>query len=201
MTSALSNSSRCWVSTALAASAEASSCFHRCRCSKSRSEPNSSQSPLAKPKSTERESAGFLYERSVAGGSMSRIIGRRTGSMAARSCLEESGQWNCGQHRTLASLMAASWGPPQPSIVWRPSRSPRVGMASSGPWNGRTRAETNWSSQGQRRGRCRMNWRALRGILPAREKRRRRRVLVVATVSPTGMRWVRRRRPNPRVPG
>ena len=46
----------------------------------------------------------------------------------------------------------------------------------------RARAERNWVSQGQRLGRCSMRRRALRVMRPAREKRRRRRVLVVATV-------------------
>ena len=58
----------------------------------------------------------------------------------------------------------------------------------------RARAERNWVSQGQRLGRCSMRRRALRVMRPAREKRRRRRVLVVATVSPRAMRPVQRAR-------
>ena len=58
----------------------------------------------------------------------------------------------------------------------------------------RAKAERNWVSQGQRLGRCSMRRRALRVMRPAREKRRRRRVLVVATVSPRAMRPVQRAR-------
>ena len=71
---------------------------------------------------------------------------------------------------------------------------PPCRQAGSGMARSRARAETNWVSQGQRRGRCRVSWRALRVILPARERKRRRRVLVVATVSPRAMRWVQRAR-------
>ena len=46
------------------------------------------------------------------------------------------------------------------------------------------RARLNWFSQGQRCGRCRVSWRAERVSRPAREKKRRRRVLVVTSCSP-----------------
>ncbi len=64
----------------------------------------------------------------------------------------------------------------------------------SGQGNDRTgfRARLNWVSQGQRCGRCSVRRRAERVIRPAREKNRRRRVLVVTTCSPRPMRAVQR---------
>ena len=47
----------------------------------------------------------------------------------------------------------------------------------------RARASLNWFSQGQRWGRCKVRRRAERVSRPAREKKRRRRVLVVTTGS------------------
>ena len=70
----------------------------------------------------------------------------------------------------------------------RPSQA-GYGMACS-----RARAPLNWVSQGQRRGRCRVNRRAERVSRPARAKKRRLRVLVVATGSPRPMRAVHRAR-------
>ena len=67
-------------------------------------------------------------------------------------------------------------------------------QAGSGMVRNRARAERNWVPQGQRLGRCSMRRRALRVIRPAREKSRRRRVLVVATASPRAMRPVQRAR-------
>ena len=52
-------------------------------------------------------------------------------------------------------------------------------QAGSGMARSRARARLNCSSQGQRRGRCRVNRRAERVIRPARAKTRRLRVLVV----------------------
>ena len=52
-------------------------------------------------------------------------------------------------------------------------------QAGSGMARSRARARLNWSSQGQRRGRCRVNRRAERVIRPAKAKTRRLRVLVV----------------------
>ena len=49
------------------------------------------------------------------------------------------------------------------------------------PDRAQARARSNWASQGQRCGRCSVRWRAERVIRPAREKNRRRRVLVVTT--------------------
>ena len=63
-------------------------------------------------------------------------------------------------------------------------------QAGSGIARSRARARVNWVSQGQRWGRCRVRRRAERVSRPAREKKRRRRVLVVAVCSPRPMRAV-----------
>ena len=52
-------------------------------------------------------------------------------------------------------------------------------QAGSGMARSRAKARLNCSSQGQRRGRCRVSRRAERVIRPAKAKTRRRRVLVV----------------------
>ena len=67
-------------------------------------------------------------------------------------------------------------------------------QAGSGMARSRARARLNCSSQGQRRGRCRVNRRAERVIRPAKAKTRRLRVLVVTTRSPRPMRAVQRAR-------
>ena len=67
----------------------------------------------------------------------------------------------------------------------------RCRQAGSGMARSRAKARLNFSAQGQRSGRCRVNRRAERVSRPAREKNRRRRVLVVAIRSP---------RPDPRRP-
>ena len=56
------------------------------------------------------------------------------------------------------------------------------------------RVPLNWASQGQRWGRCKVRRRAERVSRPAREKNRRRRVLVVTICSPRPMRAVQRAR-------
>ena len=56
------------------------------------------------------------------------------------------------------------------------------------------RAPLNWASQGQRWGSCKVRRRAERVSLPAMEKKRRRRVLVVTICSPRPMRAVQRAR-------
>ena len=68
----------------------------------------------------------------------------------------------------------------------------RHGQEGSGRVRNRVRAPVNWASQGQRRGKCRVRRRAERVSRPAREKNRRRRVLVVTTCSPRPMRAVQR---------
>ena len=65
-------------------------------------------------------------------------------------------------------------------------------QAGSGRARNRARARSNWASQGRRCGRCSVRRRAERVIRPAREKNRRRRVLVVTTCSPRPMRAVQR---------
>ena len=67
-------------------------------------------------------------------------------------------------------------------------------QAGSGMARSRARARPNFSCHGQLCGRCRVRRRAERVIRPAREKNRRRRVLVVATCSPRAMRAVQRAR-------
>ena len=68
------------------------------------------------------------------------------------------------------------------------------GQEGSGRARSFASAELNWFCQGQLWGRCRVRRRALRVMRPAREKKRRRRVLVVATGSPKPMRVVQRAR-------
>ena len=70
----------------------------------------------------------------------------------------------------------------------------RCRQAGSGMARSRAKARLNFSAQGQRSGRCRVNRRAERVIRPAREKNRRRRVLVVAIRSPRPIRAVQRAR-------
>ena len=67
-------------------------------------------------------------------------------------------------------------------------------QAGSGMARSRAKARLNFSAQGQRPGRCRVNRRAERVSRPAREKNRRRRVLVVAIRSPRPIRAVQRAR-------
>ena len=65
-------------------------------------------------------------------------------------------------------------------------------QAGSGRARNRAKARLNWFSQGQRWGRCKVRRRAERVSRPAREKKRRRRVLVVTSCSPRPMRAVQR---------
>ena len=58
----------------------------------------------------------------------------------------------------------------------------------------RARARVACSAQGQPRGRCKVSLRAERVSRPAREKKRRRRVLVVTSCSPRPMRAAQRAR-------
>ena len=73
-------------------------------------------------------------------------------------------------------------------------RRQRCRQAGNGRARNRARARLNWVSQGQRFGRCKVSWRAERVSRPVREKKRRRRVLVVTTGSPRPMRAVQRAR-------
>ena len=67
-------------------------------------------------------------------------------------------------------------------------------QAGSGRARNRAKARLNWFSQGQRWGRCKVRRRAERVSRPAREKKRRLRVLVVTSCSPRPMRAVQRAR-------
>ena len=67
-------------------------------------------------------------------------------------------------------------------------------QVGSGMARSRARARLNCSSQGQRRGRCRVNRRAERVIRPTRAKTRRLRVLVIRVPSPRPIRAVQRAR-------
>ena len=70
----------------------------------------------------------------------------------------------------------------------------RCRQAGNGRARNRARAPLNSASQGQRCGRCKVRRRAERVRRPAREKKRRLRVLVVTTCSPRPMRAVQRAR-------
>ena len=85
--------------------------------------------------------------------------------------------------------MAGTLGWPVDGSVADGRRQAGSGIACS-----RARARLNCSSQGQRRGRCRVNRRAERVSRPARAKNRRRRVLVVTICSPRPSRAVQRAR-------
>ena len=78
------------------------------------------------------------------------------------------------------------------SVGWLRHR--RCRQAGSGTARSRARARSNWASQGQRLGRCKVSLRAERVSRPARPKNRRRRVLVVTICSPRPMRAVQRAR-------
>ena len=95
----------------------------------------------------------------------------------------------CSKRGSLADL--ARVGGDVPLAGWRVSgrRAP-----SGWKWQGAQSCQgaLNWFSQGQRRGRCKVRRRAERVSRPAREKNRRRRVLVVTTCSPRPMRAVQR---------
>ena len=74
------------------------------------------------------------------------------------------------------------------------SAAGRRRQAGDGKARNRARARLNWFSQGQRWGRCKVRRRAERVSRPAREKKRRRRVLVVTSCWPRPMRAVQRAR-------
>ena len=73
-------------------------------------------------------------------------------------------------------------------------RRQRRHQEGSGSARNRARAPVNWVSQGQCWGRCRVRRRAERAMRPAREKKRLRRVLVVAACSARAIRAVHRPR-------
>ena len=79
----------------------------------------------------------------------------------------------------LARLCGTALGLSGRRVGHRRRRQAGKGMARN-----RVRARLNWVSQGQRWGRCKVRHRAARVRRPAREKKRRRKVLVVTTCSP-----------------
>ena len=97
------------------------------------------------------------------------------------------------QEVSLADRVGASW---RGRSVGRMAgqRAGRRRQSGDGRARNRARARLNWFSQGQRWGRCKVRRRAERVSRPAREKKRRRRVLVVTTCSPRPMRAVQRAR-------
>ena len=118
---------------------------------------------------------------------------RRTGASMAvcGSCDARDGERirSRGLSRPGWRESAGIFGCPVGGSVGRRCRQAGSGMARS-----RAKARLNFSAQGQRSGRCRVNRRAERVSRPAREKNRRRRVLVVAIRSPRPIRAVQRAR-------
>ena len=86
------------------------------------------------------------------------------------------------QQERLAGRLGASW---RGRSVGRMAGQWQTGcrQAGNGRARNRARASLNWFSQGQRWGRCKVRRRAERVSRPVREKKRRRRVLVVTTGS------------------
>ena len=117
---------------------------------------------------------------------------RRTGAPGRLRELRCAGWRENTQQGTLSDRAGASLR--GSSVVRWVGRSPTV--PSGREWNGSQpgKARLNFSAQGQRSGRCRVNRRAERVSRPAREKNRRRRVLVVAIRSPRPIRAVQRAR-------
>ena len=73
-------------------------------------------------------------------------------------------------------------------------RSNAEGCVTKGRVRSRSRTELKWFDEGQSWGRFKMKRRALRVMRPAREKKRRRKVLVVITSSPKPMRVLQQER-------
>ena len=97
------------------------------------------------------------------------------------------------QEVSLADRVGASWwGCSVGRIAGQ--RAGRRRQAGDGRARNRARARLNWFSQGQRWGRCKVRRRAERVSRPAREQKRRRRVLVVTSCSSRPMRVVQRAR-------
>ena len=88
--------------------------------------------------------------------------------------------------RPVRTGLARVGGDVRLSVGWL--RHQRCCQAGSGIARSRARARSNWVSQGQRCGRCSVRRRAERVIRLAREKNRRRRVLVVTSCSPRPIR-------------
>ena len=93
-----------------------------------------------------------------------------------------------------SALRGLGWRELAGTVRWPDGGSVADGrrQAGSGRARNRARARLNWFSQGQRWGRCKVRRRAERVSRPAREKKRRRRVLVVTSCSPRPMHVVQR---------
>ena len=98
----------------------------------------------------------------------------------------------CGQRRSgtdrarvFEAVGKSGWMGQVPAVAVRQEMAGRANRA---------RGLLNWISQGQRWGRCKVRRRAERVSRPAREKKRRRRVLVVTSCSPRPIRVVQRAR-------
>ena len=118
--------------------------------------------------------SGLHWGRSEVGGGSSVVA---QGPYGRLRTLGRADGWERTQQETLAEGLARVGGDVRLSVGWLRHR--RCRQAGSGIARSRARARLNCSSQGQRRGRCRVNRRAERVSRPAREKNRRRRVLVV----------------------
>ena len=113
--------------------------------------------------------------------------------MAARSGYGGHNSIGGGQGVSFADWVGASW---RGRSVGRMAGQ-RAGcrrQAGNGRARNRARAPPNWVFQGQRWGRCKVRRRAERVSRPAREKKRRRRVLAGTSCSPRPMRAVQRAR-------
>ncbi len=123
--------------------------------------------------------------------------GRCLSSAAAGRPCDRLGTWvgRDGGERTRREVLADRWREFAGTFGWADGGSVADGrrQAGSGIARSRARARLNWVSQGQRSGRCRVRRRAALSR-PAREKNRRRRVLVVAICSPRPIRAVQRAR-------
>ena len=117
-----------------------------------------------------------------------RVLSRRTGPLWPSADVGPGKITGRGRSREPPGTgVAGTLGWPVDGSVADGRRQAGSGIACS-----RARARLNWFSQGQRRGRCRVRRRAERVSRPAREKNRRRRVLVVTICSPRPMRAVQR---------
>ena len=96
------------------------------------------------------------------------------------------GRWRARCGERTRKRHSAGWRELAGTLGWPVDGSVADGrrQAGSGTACSRARARLNCSSQGQRRGRCRVNRRAERVSRPAMAKNRRRRVLVLTICSP-----------------
>ena len=140
-----------------------------------------------------RDDPGSNSGRREVGGGLQALLGAPM--TAYRGCGERDGGLRHGERRSRTGM--ARVGGDVPFAGGRVSRQ-RCRQAGNGRARNRARARLNWVSQSQRWGRCRVRRRAEWVSRPAREKNRRRRVLVVTICSPRPMRAVQRAKPKPR---